>query len=380
MKKLTALLLVAAAAVPAAVFAAGTGGGADNDITAYLNGGVITASYTEGSSGISVMTFYEDGALVHSVSARIGENGYSFNVPEEYTDADMRITYAGGGTYDVKLEKAPVQTEQPSEPPTAEPSAKPQTTPAPTRTPHPAIYPKAADARNAFAVISDIKSTMIDGENYYTLKMLYQGSEITADVRDTVEIVSAPDFSAHLKGKNAGALKDGDIIHFTTDLQGRMKTIELIYRPDFTDYINEGVEVGANFGSLISENGSVAGMAGWSVANFGGKNSGYNVYAFGVPIKANNSYIVMANERGTVMDVSIQNNTIVYVVDGGARGDKAQIAGTGRSAVMTAPVGRNDLDDDGNVVTWENVPSDDMVYALARIIDGTATDIVIFVK
>ncbi len=380
MKRLTAFIIAAAAAVPVIAFAAGGAGSDSENVTAYLSGDTVSTAYNEGDSGISIMTFYEDGVLVYSASAKIGENGYSFNVPNEYTDVDMSITYIGGKTYDVKLQEAPAASEEPSAAPTVPPSQEPESTQTPARTPHPDIYPKAADARNAFAVVSDIRSTIIDGENYYTLTMLYQGSEVTADVRDTVEIVSASDFSSEMKGRNAGALKDGDVIHFTTDLQGRMKTIEFIYRPDFSDYIHDGAEVGSDFRFLISENGFVAGMAGWSPADFDGRNNGYNVFAFGVPVKVNNGYIVMANERGMTMDVPIQKNTIVYTVDGGARSGRTQLAGTGKGAVMTTFIDRADFDEDGNVQTWDNVKSDDMIYALARIIDGTATDVVLFIR
>lgn len=352
-------------------------------VTAYTYETGVYTDYNEENTDKAVLSFYEDGSLVYSAMASWQDGSYSFDVPEQYIDDNARICYVGGGIYDVIIETpsesaVPSESAAPSE--TSEPSStgKPEATAAPAKTPHPEVYPKAMDAIDAFAVVKGISQTVIEGEDYYTAEMLYQGSEITANIRASVSIVSASDASSYLIGKDAGALQDGDVIHFTTDLQGRIKSIEFIYRPDFTDYVHSGTECGDNFSLLISASGAVANHSGWTVAAYGGTADGDNEYAFGVPVSARNGELILADKSGNTMDIDLDSRAMVYTVVDTSRGDKSEFSGNGYNAVTTTYVPDDMYDEDGNIISWEEV--EDVTYALVRIIDGTATDVVVFTE
>ena len=369
----------AAAALIPAVFAA------DDTVTGYSTENTVYTEYNDEDSNTAVLSFYDNGILSYSTMAEYDDSSYIFNVPREYQDDDARICYIGGNIYDMTIEAdtAPEQTEAPNA--TEEPSA---TEPAPTataaatstappqNTPYPSAYPSEHDANNAPAIVTGLSVTEIDGEYYDVLTMLYAGNEVTVNVRDTVSIVSAPDAVSDIAGSGTSALKEGDVIHFTTDLQGRIKSIELIYRPDFDDYIGEGADFGNNFEELISASGVVANQSGWRVASYGGNiGSGY-LYAFGVPIEAGQSSLTLANADGTRMDIDVNPEAMVYTVNGSSRSDKVEFAGNGARAVTRNYISSGNYDDEGNVISWDDV--DIMTYALVRIIDGEATDIIVF--
>lgn len=177
-------------------------------------------------------------------------------------------------------------------------------------------------------------------------------------------------------GSDAGALQDGDVIHFTTDLQGRIKSIEFIYRPDFTDYVHAGTDCGANFSKLISDSGVVANHSDWTVAAYGGFADGDNEYAFGVPVSAKSGELILADKSGNIMEIDLDKRAMVYTVTDTSRGDKSEFTGNGHGSVTTTYVPDNLYDEDGRIISWDEI--EDVTYALVRIIDGVATDVAVF--
>ncbi len=356
----------------------------EDTVTGYVSENTVYTDHNEADADTAVLSFYDNGKLSYSVMAEYTGSEYTFDVPSEYLDDRARICYMGGGVYDMTIEAAPAESAEPTEAPTetAAPAetAEPESaaTPKPVNTPYPSAYDSERDADNAPAVVKSLSVTEIDGEEYDVLTMLYTGSEITVNVRDTVEIVSAPDAASYLIGQGTDALRDGDVIHFTTDLQGRIKSIELIYRPDFTNYVADGSDYGTDFEDLISASGIVANQDGWRVASYGGNTGSGYLYAFGVPIETEQGFMVLANADGTVMDIDVNPSAMVYTIDDNSRSDKSEFSGNGGAAVMRTAVPNSDRDDEGNVISWEDI--EDVTYALVRIIDGMATDIFVFVS
>lgn len=381
MKKLialfTAVSAVAAVSVPV-VMAAG------NTVEGTVYGDTVHTEYTDENTSVAVLSFYDEGTLAYSTMAFYEDFGYTFNVPDEYSDMDARICYIGGEIYDMDITSgeetpsaipAPSETQAPAE--TQSPSATQSPTPAPAKTPHPEVYPKALDAVNAPAVVKDVSETVIDGETYYAVDMFYQGEEIQVNIRDWITIESSSDASSYLVGSNASALRDGDVIHFTTDLQGRVKSIEFIYRPDFENYVMSDNNYGNNFEELISDNGYVGNRTDWGVAKYPSGSSSRESYAFGVPVDRQGNTLVLANKSGQLMYIDVDERAMVYTVDGSSRGDLSEFTGNGISSVARTFVYDENYDEDKeSIVSWDDVS--DITYALVRIIDDTAVDIVVF--
>lgn len=372
MIKVTGIILSAAIAAAAAISVYAQ----DNDVVLTVTGNALQTDYNDSDSGTAVLCFYENDMLVYSAMAKIENNVYSFDIDEKYYDYDMRIGYIGGEVYDAVISEgsspsesavptatsAPVQTETPSA----------TASPAPTKTPYPDIYPRSLDAINAPMVVKSNDATLVDGEEYYDLTVLYQGAESVISVRGSAQIKSAPDSQQYLVGMNAGALQEGDVIHLTAYASGPIKSIEFIYRPDATDYINSDYDGGDDFRELYSDSGKVAGS--WSAMSYNSVTATGDGYIFGVPVKATRGYMILANKDGEIKEINMAEGTIVYTVNNASKKNKTEITGTGFSSVTSTFVANDDFYE--TPVDWTDV--EDITYALVRVIDGVATDIVVF--
>lgn len=351
MKKITAFVTGLSMLLSmTAVYAEG-----EENVSVYRNGERLVE--TE-NGGRSILSFYdENGLIAYSVMSKYENGKYSFDVPSEYDGMRMRLCRIGDDVYEAVLTEQTNGEGQATEKPTDKPQAteKPAETakPTPTRTPVPEAYERVLDAANAPAVIMDSAKTVVDGETYNVLTMLYQGNTVTTNVRDWVEIKSAPDAASHLIGKNADSLKEGDVIHFTTDMQGRIKSIEFIYRPEFKDYIGSG----ASFDSVCGRDG-------------------YSTFKFGVPVDKTRGSITIADENGKISEVDVNDKAFVYRVSDGKRSGKVTLEGTGTSSVEKVYINKDNLDDEGNVISWED--NDEYSYVLVRTANGAATEIIIF--
>ena len=338
---------------------------AGGELTGYAVDNGIYVEYKGGMN--AVLNIYEDNALVFSNRGKKESGGYFFSVPDEYTDDRVRMYCVGIGIFDVALTEYDATSSATTEydatssattvAETASPTPTAAATAAPVKTPIPEVYEKNLDAVNAPAVVQSVSEQKIDGETYYVTKMLYQGGEITHNIRDHITIDSAPSRYSDLKGQTAAALKEGDVIHFTSNMQHLIKSIELIYRPDFEDYIMSGGDYGTRYSKLIGKDG-------------------YSSYAFGAPVKTGKGYVLLADVNGKTTQVDVAGKAFVYAVSRTARKDKAEMRGTGAAAISKVYVQNTSFDDNDNVISWEDV--DITSYALARVVGGTATEVFVF--
>lgn len=310
----------------------------------------IVVKHNDNGAKTAVIAFYVDDVLSYCDMSDISDGAYSFEVPDEFLDKKARISYMGGEIFDVEVKAGAAQTPAPS----AEPST-PTPTPYPTRKPVPPAYEKEADAMNAYAVVDKYTATQIDGENYYELQMYYQGNHVSTKIKESVVISEAPRIAAGLNGQNVSALRSGDIIHFTANMSGSVRTVEFIHRPEFEDYVNGDLK----FDLLIS---------GYRPRN--------DQYVFGVPVKVRNKTMLLADKDGKTMDITASDNTIVYSVTRTGKGRNVDVLGTGMSCVAPVYVSNELFDGDDNVTSWADVPVDR--YVFVRVVDGTATEITVF--
>ena len=358
MKKL--ISLIAAAVIAAAASGAAPVSADGGVLNGFAVDGGVFVEYKGGKN--AVINAYDGDTLEYSNSAARETGGYFFKVPDEYVSDRLRIYCVGIGIFDVKLGEydavssaTTTETEAPTQAPTAAPSGTPSE--APARTPIPAVYEKNLDALNAPAVIEQVTTTQEDGETYHVLRMLYQGEEITHNVRDWVTIDAAPSWHSELAGRTADYLKEGDVIHFVCDMQHRIRNIDLIYRPDDDNYIYTGGDYGSKFSRLIGRDG-------------------YSSFAFGVLVKTAKGYVLLADMNGRTTEVDVSKDAFIYAISASSRrGDHCELRGTGATAITKAYVANNNFDDSENVISWDEV--DVSSYALARICKGTATEVIV---
>ena len=313
--------------------------------------GVITVN-NGGDSRIAVLNLYQDGVIVASKTSAVGEGKCAFKISDDEIGLKMVLVYDDGKMYNVTPKKEEM-TQTPVASPEPENTQSSESTPKPKRTPYPEVYEKNSDAIHAPAVVTDVTQTMFDDELYYAVSMLHQGREMTAMVRNDVKITSAPSKYITTVNKNADALCVGDVIHFICDLQGNMKNIQLIYRPDFEDYIGTNTSFRTLYGS-----------------------DGYSDFVFGVPVGSAKMALTVADNSGQITDIDVDKNAFVYVVSNGGRGIGTEIYGQGAKSVSIVNPGKNNVDDVGNIISWSEVL--DISYVLVRCVRGTATEIIVF--
>ena len=285
------------------------------------------------NAGIAVINGYIDGKLSGSDVSEVVDGVFECDA-EFIKDADrLRLAY-GGNICNVKI---------------TEPVATP--TPRPTRTPRPAVYEKALDAVHAPAIVKSVESVFVNDESCYSVSMLYQGNEVTVNVGESIEIVSAPAKDSYMVGKTADALNEGDVIHFLCNMQGQVTSIDLIYRPDFADYITDNTD----FTTLLG-------------------NDGYSQYKMGVVIRKNKASILVSDLTGTTTDYEVDKGAFIYSV-ADVRTDKTELYGLGATAVMTSAMHPNNLDDNDCIISMSAIT--EPVYALIRQVRGVATEIVV---
>ncbi len=356
-KKLAAVMLAAVMMTTTAAFAAGVSG--------ILTGESITI-FTQDKNRMLLNGYDENGKL--SVSGMFtSEDGAFSGIPEKFAGYRLRAGFLDGTVTDVTV------TEATPAPATPEPTATP--TPVSAKPSFPSIYERQIDAVEAIAVVDSV-SYGEDGdlEECYYIKALYRGSEVSFAVKKDVSISEASGEFSYMTGLDMGALKRGDVICVTSDLSGEINRVGFVYRPLEKNIVTDGNDYGNSFEKLISDNGSVAGRNGWGVLTPKGGNA-KNQLAFGVISDRYNKSLILLGADGdenNALDLSLEDGTIVYVCDMSSRNELSvkSISGIEKSSIPKSAVS-----DDG-VVTY----SDDFKtnYALARVVKGTVTDIVVY--
>lgn len=320
------------------------------------------------SSERAVISCYDnDGTLVYSGMYNPENGMINADIPKEYQDMQLRAYIENTDTV-FALEKG--ETPLPTQEPTPKPTA------APEKTPYPSIYPSQTDALNAFMVCEKVSMTQNeDNEPAYLIEAYYQGEKSEFIINSDVVIESAPENYLYLSGQNASALKKGDVFRITYNLsKTRVKRIDFIYRPDIKTIAYDNTDYGDDFESLFSYGGSVGGMKNWTVATYGKRNRSKYQYAFGIIVDKTQNTLSLMNKNGKpdeIMEIDIDKNSVVYKCDISEKYtiSKSNISGITKTFVPSAVF-------NSEKITWTKAY--DYSYALVRIIDDMATDIVVF--
>ncbi len=302
----------------------------------------LTVTYTEGEGDVATLTLFDEGKLCGVKTSKMVDGAYAFDVTETDKDKDIRIFYYEEKTYPVKIT---TPTPAPTEAPTQTPTPKPK------KTPYPAAYEKPIDAINAPAIVSNVAKVGVEGEIVNELTLWQHGREVVTYVGDNVTIKSAPAAVNYLVGQDVMFLQAGDVVHLTCDIQGRVRTIEFIYRPDFADYYENGI--------------STAGIVG---------NDGQSKLFFGAAVETYETLIELADGNGAIYDLDVSPDAFVYTVTPGSKKAIVDLYGTGAKLVPKAFVPKSNFGD--KTVSWNGVT--DIPYILVRASRDVVTDIIVF--
>ncbi len=345
-----------------------------------FTGSVAFATTPVKPSRVIIMCYDDSGALVYS--GLYWDTYTVSDIPEEYRDMKKKAYIVDAGELTDITELPDDAAETPAPSPTETPSATeaPSATeePSPTeaaQTKYPSIYEKGLDAIYAPAVVDEVElTTNSSEEEIYSVKALMRGEEMTIPIETDIEIQSAPEAYGYLAGQNADVLERGDVICVTTNVAGdRIKTLDLLFRPAEEDIITGGNDYGTNFERLFTSDGKTAGQ--WTAMKYGEKASSDRYqYAFGVVGKKSGGALTLINAGADIdeaIEVSLQSDTIVYLCDTDGKEYSLEIGGAGDISTSIPASKLNN----GELVLDDTYAYN---YALVRVVDGIATDIVVY--
>ena len=243
-----------------------------------------------------------------------------------------------------------------------------------------ARYPTELDAATAFMMVKDISEIADDDGIKTKLTVFFRGEETELLVDEEITIGSAPLIYSELTNESVSSLMKGDIIYCSTNLSGKLRTVELVYRPYSSDIIMQDTNFGDNFELLFSLGNTVTTARSTPIAVYGGNNSLRQQYAFGV-IKDRKSdrYMQLCNKAGLDANdiiIDLTPDTVVYVYDKSKRNNNIYI-GT-LADIEKSEFNSKLIDDDNNIIGW----SDDCThnYALVRMAEGVALDVAVYLN
>lgn len=363
-KKIIAITLAVSAMMSTVAFA--------ENINANYTDNVLSFEQTD--ENIAVVSCYdENGKLCYSNMYKSEDGNFSADIPKEYKGMKTKVYFVNSKEIkgisvsdDVQPTATPSATEKPSA--TTVPTTKPSTD-------TPSIYEKVTDAIYAPAVVKEVETTTKDGEDMYAVTLLAQGKEIKTLIENDVTFETSSEAYSFMKGKDAGKLEEGDVISLTSNVAGtRINHMYFIYRPQDEDIITGSQDFGTDFEKLITENGSSVANQ-WKLMKYGEKASSDRYqYAFGLIGKVGSNSLTLINKSGStdnVIEVDTKKDTIVYTCDV-ANNNEVEIASVGD---ITSTIPKSTFDKD-NTIDFTNDYSYN--YALVRVVDGTATDIVVY--
>ena len=347
-KKIIAITLAVSAMMSTVAFA--------ENINANYTDNVL--SFEQKDENIAVVSCYdENGKLCYSNMYKSENGNFSADIPKEYKGMKTKVYFVNSKEIkEVSVSDDVQPTATPSVTPTATPSAteKPSATTVPTTKPStdtPSIYEKVTDAIYAPAVVKEVETTTKDGEDMYAVTLLAQGKEIKTLIENDVTFETSSEAYSFMKGKDAGNLEEGDVISLTSNVAGtRINHMYFIYRPQDEDIITGSQDFGTDFEKLITENGSSVANQ-WKLMKYGEINK--------------------SGSTDNVIEVDTKKDTIVYTCDVSNK-NKVEIASVGD---ITSTIPKSTFDKD-NTIDFTNDYSYN--YALVRVVDGTATDIVVY--
>lgn len=353
--------------------------------SAVMSGNTFAQTFklesTAGTKAI-VMCYDENGKLAYSKLCKAENGSFEADIPSEYDGMRKRVYYVDTKEFkDLTAESTPAPTPSATAKPetTAKPeaTAKPTATPKPTSKPSedPPIYEKAVDAIDAPVLVKDVETRVnSNNEDIYAVTLFYHGKEMTVGIEEDIKISTAPEEYSFMEGKTMDSLKRGDVICVRTDIAGdTVRTVDFVFRPTEENIATSDADYGTNFEKLFAADNKVANK--WSVMEYGkSPSSDRYQYAFGIIGKKDGNTLTLINKDADVdkaIEIDMQDETIVYTCDVDGKEYEVEIGDT-LSIETTIPKSMFNKD------TVELNDDYSYNYALARIVDGIATDIILY--
>ena len=261
----------------------------------------------------------------------------------------------------------------------------------------------AYNATTRFAVVTDgyNESTTDDGDEIFELPVLYNGEATVLSVSDEAE-------------SQLANVKRGDAIFFQTGSDGYIDEIDVIFSfggtPDYDDLLatlkpgNDVNVVGKEvvYPMTTDENGDPAYYTDYVTDWYTTKSDAVQL-VFGPVMESNSSYFTLgsikadgdkyitnkleemkAKSDGGYLDIGTTSDTKVYVFDYSASRKADQMTVGTVDSILESTFIEDNNDSNGDVIVWNNKVDGEFVnhasvnFAFAKVVDGDATDVFVF--
>lgn len=308
----------------------------ENDFTLYSKDSFIKEITTTKSIDNAMLVLYKNDKTISSAYTLDFENNKAItSIPTPLNDEFIKIYY-NIGTDNVSYINTDDIKALPSE-----------------ETKLPNTYPTDAAAIDAIAVIKSVNTIVLDNNEIVNrINCLYQGIEIFIDVDENFTITAGNNDMKMYEGMNISTLSEGDIVSFSASLSGKLRKVNLLFKPYKTD--------------IITEDNNIL------FQSFNDKFSTYGVIAD----KLKNDTIVLYDKTGlekNALYLDLYDDASVYVYDMSKRKDKISI-GT-KADIIKSEISPKDIDEDDNILSWGDNRRN---YAYVRVYDNMVCDIVVF--
>lgn len=238
----------------------------------------------------------------------------------------------------------------------------------------PEVYDIEKDANRAIMVVSSVSNVYENEESLCEVKVLFHGEELRYLLSEEVYLNAVPKAYAELSGESTYSLKKGDIIKLNALFSGKVKSVDLIFRPAKNNPVFSDTDFGDGFSDLFSLNGMVAGEPAYGVLTpDNDKRSKEYSYAFGIVKDYNNFELQICDKNGDILTVDVANKAICYNAD---KEEKFEPEKAGLASIRRGMASKTAFDEDDNFIGWDEEESYD--YAFLRMVGNEATEVVLY--
>lgn len=210
------------------------------------------------------------------------------------------------------------------------------------------------------AMVTKVKQVYEDDEVKHELTLLYQGKEQSFIFDSTLKIVSASDNFSFAINNDVSFLRPGDAIILNHAFKNEPRSITFVHRPSATEPVFDSSLV--DFKPLYTSSSSTR--------------NDVALYSFGIVTDVGANYLILHENDGTENNskiISFHPDSSVYVFDAV---EKTVPYTYFASGIFPSYIDSADIDQNGNITNWR--PSDSRTYALVRLYDDIATDILVY--
>ncbi|MBS7299243.1 MAG: hypothetical protein KIG65_09235 [Eubacteriales bacterium] len=222
------------------------------------------------------------------------------------------------------------------------------------------LYIDDGAALFAPAMVSKVRQIYHDDELKNEVTLLYQGIEQSFIFDSSILISETSDSYQAAIGNDSSYLKPGDAIILNHAFINDPRSITFVHRPSNQEPVFDSTLT--NFRPLYT--------------NSTGIRNDVAIYSFGVVTEIGDNYLLLTEKDGMERNskiITFHPDASLYTFN---LEDKNTPTIGFAAGIFPSYIAEEDIDQNGNITTWQ--PQDNRTYALVRLYEDIATDILVY--